>query len=262
MYHIPAASHPDTAGPRSAGRRARRHPFRPSVQRPGRQQEGGSGGHAKPGTARPGRAGLVRRSCARSNRWTTREQAMLKIVEGLIKEPPTKEEVDRVKTRLLKQIDLEMTNYAEHCPRAERSDLRGRLAPAVLLAATNSRRSPRRMCCAWPKPICSRPIVPWASSSRPRLRSAPRFAAAPNVTAMLKDYKGGETISQGEAFDTSPANIESRADPRQAAQRDEAGAAAEEESRRHGDGPDRSAVRRREVACSERGGGRDGRRRC
>src|SRR5260370_31061287 len=28
--------------------------------------------------------------------------------------------------------------------------------------------------------------------------------------AMFKDYKGGETISQGESFDPTPANIESR----------------------------------------------------
>ena len=35
---------------------------------------------------------------------------MLKTIEELVNEPPTKEEVERVKTRLLKQIELQMTN--------------------------------------------------------------------------------------------------------------------------------------------------------
>jgi len=33
---------------------------------------------------------------------------------------------------------------------------------------------------------------------------------APDLTAALKSYKGGEAISQGEAFDPSPANVEAR----------------------------------------------------
>lgn len=32
----------------------------------------------------------------------------------------------------------------------------------------------------------------------------------PDVTAMLKDYKGGKSVSEGEAFDPTPANIENR----------------------------------------------------
>jgi len=34
--------------------------------------------------------------------------------------------------------------------------------------------------------------------------------ATPDLPAMFKDYKGGETISQGESFDPTPANIERR----------------------------------------------------
>ena len=37
-------------------------------------------------------------------------QILLKIVEGIPAEPPTKEEVERVKTRLLKNIELEMAD--------------------------------------------------------------------------------------------------------------------------------------------------------
>ena len=35
---------------------------------------------------------------------------LLKTVEGVIKEPPTKEEVERAKTRILKQIELGLTD--------------------------------------------------------------------------------------------------------------------------------------------------------
>ena len=38
------------------------------------------------------------------------EKTMLSVIDGLIKEPPNKEEVDRAKTRLLKNIDLELNN--------------------------------------------------------------------------------------------------------------------------------------------------------
>ena len=38
------------------------------------------------------------------------EKTMLSVIDGLIKEPPSKEEVDRAKTRLLKNIDLELNN--------------------------------------------------------------------------------------------------------------------------------------------------------
>jgi len=38
------------------------------------------------------------------------QQALLKTVEGLASEPPTQEEVDRAKTRLLKNIELSFTS--------------------------------------------------------------------------------------------------------------------------------------------------------
>ena len=41
--------------------------------------------------------------------------------------------------------------------------------------------------------------------------------ATPDVAAMLKDYKGDAGVAAGEAFDPSPANIESRTDALDAA---------------------------------------------
>jgi zinc protease len=38
------------------------------------------------------------------------KQILLKVIEGVASEPPSKEEVERAKTRLLKNIELEMTD--------------------------------------------------------------------------------------------------------------------------------------------------------
>ena len=68
----------------------------------------------------------------------------------------------------------------------------------------------------------------------------------PDVAALLKDYKGDAAVAAGEAFDPSPANIESRTRALDAAGRLEARAAAEEDARRHGRRRDDAALRRRE----------------
>ena len=38
---------------------------------------------------------------------------MLGVIDGMVKEPPSKEEVDRARTHLLKNIDLALNNSAE-----------------------------------------------------------------------------------------------------------------------------------------------------
>ena len=57
------------------------------------------------------------------------EKTMLSVIDGLIKEPPNKEEVDRAKTRLLKNIDLELNNSEPRGTGPQRMGLHGRLAP-------------------------------------------------------------------------------------------------------------------------------------
>ena len=57
---------------------------------------------------------------------------------------------------------------------------------------------------------------------------------SPDIVSELKDYKGKAAIEEGEAFDPSPANIEVAHHAHHAAQRPEAGSAAEEDPRRHG----------------------------
>ena len=56
--------------------------------------------------------------------------------------------------------------------------------------------------------------------------------AAPDLAALLKDYKGDAAVAAGEAFDPSPAAIEARLTRAALARRPEGDAAAQEDPRR------------------------------
>ncbi len=134
---------------------------------------------------------------------------LLKTVHGVIDEPPTKEEVDRQKTRLLKEIDLAMADtqgialaLSEVISVGDwrllflgRDELKKVTPEDVLrVARTYLKESNRTVGEFIPTKTADRAEIP----------------AAPDLEAVLKDYKGGEAISQGEAFTPTPANVEGR----------------------------------------------------
>jgi zinc protease len=136
-------------------------------------------------------------------------QTLVKVVEGLAAEPPTKEEVERVKTRMLKNIELEMTDsqsvaldLSEYYSQGDwrlMFLMRDRIkavteADVLRVAKAYLKESNRTMGFFVPTKAPDRSEIP----------------ATPDVSAMLKDYKGGAVVAQGEAFDPSPANIEAR----------------------------------------------------
>lgn len=134
---------------------------------------------------------------------------MLKIVENLAAEPPTKEEVERAKTRILKQIELSLTNL--EMIGIYMSEWAG-MGDWRLLFLNRDRiknvtpNDVLRVAKAYFKPS-NRTLGMFVPTKEPdRAEIPPR----PDVAAMLKDFKGGEAIAQGEAFDPTPANIESR----------------------------------------------------
>ena len=87
------------------GRRA----LRPSVQGSGGDQE--SRFRLAPRrTAARSRPLLFTRDCARTAIWTTSKRPCSACIDGVVKEPPSKDEVDRARTRMLKDIDLELNN--------------------------------------------------------------------------------------------------------------------------------------------------------
>ena len=134
---------------------------------------------------------------------------MLDTVEGLAKEPPSKEEVDRVKTRLLKNIELAMANsqfvalmLTEYAAQGdwrmlflERDRIKQVTPDDVLRVAKAYLKESNRTLGEF---------IPTKTPDRAEIPSAPELAAT------FKDFKGGEAAAQGEVFDPSNANIDSR----------------------------------------------------
>jgi zinc protease len=135
--------------------------------------------------------------------------AMLDVIAGVAKEPPSKEEVDRAKTRLLKQIDIDLRD-------SERVGLYlsewVALGDWRLLFLDRDRIKAvtpddvKRVATAYLKPS-NRTIGEFIPEAKPDRAEIP---AKTDVAATVKDYKGEAAIAQGEAFDPSPRNIESR----------------------------------------------------
>jgi zinc protease len=135
--------------------------------------------------------------------------AMLDVMAGVAKEPPSKEEVDRAKTRLMKQIDLQLRDseqvglfLSEYLAQGdwrllflERDRIRAVTPEDV-----------KRVAAAYLK-SSNRTIGEFIPDAKPDRAEIP---AKTDVAAELANYKGEAAIAQGEAFDASPKNIESR----------------------------------------------------
>ncbi len=138
------------------------------------------------------------------------EQAALATLEGFATEPVTQEEVERARTRLLTQMDQ---TFAD--PERFGVALSGAIAAGDWRLFFLERDELRKvtsaqvqaLAVAWLKPT-NRTLgrfIPEDNSPR-----APKPALV-DVAARLTDYHPAETIAQGERFDPTPENIESRA---------------------------------------------------
>jgi zinc protease len=134
---------------------------------------------------------------------------MLGVIDGVAKEAPSKEEVDRARARLLKDIDLMLNNsrrvglslsdwsamgdwrllfqFRDRIEKVAPEDV-ARVAKQYFVA---SNRTVGR-------------FIPEANPVRAEI------PGTPDVEASLKDYKGKAAVEEGEAFDPSPPNIETR----------------------------------------------------
>ncbi len=134
---------------------------------------------------------------------------MLQTIDGVVKEPPSKEEVDRARTRLLKQVDQTLRNservglfISEY---AAQGDWRLLFLDRDRLRAVTPA-DVQRVAAAYLKPS-NRTIGEFIPEAKPDRADVP---AHTDVAAELKDYKGDAAMAAGEAFDPSPKNIESR----------------------------------------------------
>ena len=139
----------------------------------------------------------------------TARDGLLQVVEGMNATPITKEEVERARAQILKNIELNLNQ----------SDLMG-LFMSEYIAAGDwrlfflRRDRVRKVTVEEVQQVAARYFKPsnrtlgmFTPTPKPDRAEIP---PTPDVAAMLKDYKGDAAIAAGEAFDPSPANIESR----------------------------------------------------
>ena len=135
--------------------------------------------------------------------------ALIASLEGIAAQPITEEEVERARTRLINDFDLALTNprelgialseyigmgdwrlfflHRDRLRQVKREDVQ-RVALQYLKTAN------RTLGVFVPTPQPDRAEIP----------------AAPDVDALVKDYRGAAAVAAGESFDPTPANIDER----------------------------------------------------
>lgn len=135
--------------------------------------------------------------------------ALVSQIENLGGKPVTTEEVERAKSGLLKNYDVVMNDAnrlgTEMSESIATGDWRLFFLGRDRLKAVTAE-DVNRVAAAYLKPS-NRTLGLFFPDAKPNRAVIP---AAPDVPALVKDYKGQAAIAAGEVFDPSPANIESR----------------------------------------------------
>lgn len=137
------------------------------------------------------------------------QQIILKTVEGLADEPPSQEEVDRAKTRMLKNTELTLAN-SQNMALSLGSDVgEGDWRLFFLRRDQIAKVTPEdvaRVAKAYLK-SSNRTVGEFIPTKTPDRAEIP---ATPDDATAFKDFKGGATLEAGEAFDPTPKNIDAR----------------------------------------------------
>lgn len=137
-------------------------------------------------------------------------QTLLKVVEGISADLPTQEEVDRAKARILKNIELMLTNSQSIAMNLGGSAGSGDWRAFFLSRDEIAKVTPadvERVAKAYLKPS-NRSLGEFIPATVAPDRA--EIPATPNPATLFKDYKGGAAVQQGEVFDPTPKNIETR----------------------------------------------------
>jgi len=134
---------------------------------------------------------------------------LINTVENFSAEKPTEQDVDRIKTKYLKDIELELNSseriglgLSEYIAQGDwrllfyqRDQLKKVSAADIVRVADKYFKASNRT------------MGTFIPTEKPERAEIP---AAPNLATLLNGYTGSQTIAQGEAFDATPANIQSR----------------------------------------------------
>lgn len=134
---------------------------------------------------------------------------LLATMADVVKNPPTKEEVERAKNEIIKQIELSF-NSSQNI--ALQLTTYSGIGDWRMLFLTRDRvkavktEDVARVAATYLKDD-NRTVGVFIPTDKPERSEIP---SSPDVEALVKDYKGSEAVAAGEAFDPAPANIESR----------------------------------------------------
>lgn len=134
---------------------------------------------------------------------------MMAALDEVSTKAPTAEEVDRAKTKLLKDIDMLFKNTDRVGLQMSEWLAAGDWRLVFLYRDAIRKVQPadvQRVAAAYFKPS-NRTVGVFIPDQKPDRAEIP---ATPDVMALVKDYKGETAVAAGEAFDVSPANIDAR----------------------------------------------------
>ena len=138
-------------------------------------------------------------------------RALLATLDGVVTTPPTKEEVERAKTTILKQIDLTLNNSERVglglSEWASMGDWRMQFIHRDRVK-TVTPEDVQRVAKAYFKPD-NRTLGYFHPTPKPD-RAEIAWIADADITAATKDYKGNALLAEGEVFDPSTSNVEKR----------------------------------------------------
>ena len=137
------------------------------------------------------------------------KQILTKVVEDAAKNPPTAEEIERGRSAYLKQIDLSLRNSERVGLQLSEWIAMGDWRLFFLYRDQLKKTTPKDVAAVAAKYLKSsnRTTAEFIPTEKP---DRAEVAAAPDVDAMVKNYKGGVALAQGEAFDPSTSNVETR----------------------------------------------------
>src|SRR5205085_1683084 len=135
--------------------------------------------------------------------------ALIQTVENFSATPPTREEVERARTSLLKNVDLTLNNSERVGLELSEWMAMGDWRLFFIHRDRIRKVTPedvQRVASQYFKPS-NRTLGLFIPTARPDRAEIP---PTPDVNAMVNNYHGEAAVASGEAFDPSPTNIESR----------------------------------------------------
>jgi zinc protease len=208
LYHTPAVAHPDFAALSVLSQVLGDVPGGRIYQATVEKEKATSAGTYGFQTREPGfLMGFVQ---TRKEQSIDEARALLqRAIEGTITTAPTTEEVERARTTLLKNIDLDLNNAQriglELTEWAASGDWRLLFLHRDRLKAVTPA-DVQRVAVAYLKPsnVTLGTFIPTERPDRAEIPEAPEPEEA------LKSFKGSAVVAAGEAFDPTPGNIDSR----------------------------------------------------